>query len=151
MGFFESIAGPEGKLATTNAKKNISCRLISRNPVRFFVVLSYFSSSSINSLSTGESGGPRELGTNMTMLNSIGPDGKSIRTLNHTQLLRAKLKAWDAREDQKFDREDIKWLLEHHGDKIDASQLKKDIAAEFVETYEDKIERERASKILGLS
>lgn len=85
------------------------------------------------------------------MLNPIGSDGAAIRTLNHTQLLRAKLKAWDTREDQKFDRHDIKWMLEHHGDKIDASQLNHDIAAEFVKKYEDEKERERAAKILGLS
>jgi hypothetical protein len=91
-----------------------------------------------------------QLGPNMTMLNSLGSDGEAIRTLNHTQLLRAKLKAWDAREDQRFDREDIKWLLEHYGEKIDPSRLKSDIAAEFVKTYREGKEQEWASKILGL-
>lgn len=87
----------------------------------------------------------------MTMLNPAGQGGDPIRTLNYTQLLRAKMRAWDDRQDQKFDREDIKWLLEHHGKDIDASQLNKDIAIEFVETYEEKKEREKASKILGVS
>lgn len=87
----------------------------------------------------------------MTMLNPAGPDGSLIRTLNYTHLLRAKMKAWDIRQDQKFDSEDIKWLLEHHGEKIDASQLNKDISFQFIQTFEDKKELEQAVNILGLS
>lgn len=87
----------------------------------------------------------------MTMLNPTGQGGDPIRTLNYTQLLRAKMKEWDGRQDQKFDREDIKWMLEHHGKEIDASLLNKDIAVEFVKTYEEKKEQEEASRMLGVS
>ncbi len=73
-----------------------------------------------------------------------------FRLLNVSQLLRAKLWAWNRRGGQKFDRDDIMWLLRNFGDDIDPSAINLDIAADFADECESAEEAEWVRQKLGL-
>ncbi len=102
----------------------------------------------------GEGAGPRQLDDAAVMTvewSSAAIPAATFPVLTVSQLLRAKLWAWHRRGDQKYDRQDIVWLLESYGDQLDPSVLNTDIAKDFAYSCESVEERDWVLGMLGIN
>jgi hypothetical protein len=104
--------------------------------------------------SVGEGAGPRQLDDAAVMTvdwssSVIASATFPVLTVSH--LLRAKLWAWNRRGDQKFDRQDIVWLLESYGDQLDPSVLNTEIAKDFAYSCESTEERDWVLGMIGIT